>query len=156
MSTISSRCHTSPALERRRELIDIRLSKRQAPLAHGFVCQGDAALHHELLDVPIAQAEAKVEPDSVAEDLHWEPMALIQIGCEWCGHVASMPYEPGAGNREGSFDSALDDDWPCLWSIPNPDPGGQPHCRRADDQGRTFMTRHQEVFLANTVGLLVR
>ena len=55
------------------ELIDIRLSKRQAPLPHGFVCRGDAALRHELLDVPIAQAEAKVEPDSVADDLRWEP-----------------------------------------------------------------------------------
>jgi hypothetical protein len=128
-------------------LIDIHSSQRQASLPHGFVCQGDAALRHELLDVPIAQAEAKVEPDSVADDLRWEPMALIQIGCEWCAHVASMPHEAGAGNRDGPFDSALDDDWPCLWSIPNPDIGGQPRCRRADDQGRTFMTRHQEVFL---------
>jgi hypothetical protein len=138
------------------ELIDMRLSKRQAPLPHGFVCQGDTALRHGLLDVPIAQAEAQVAPDSVADDLHWEPMALIQIGCEWCGHVASMPHEAGAGNRDGSFDSALDNDWPCLWSIPNPDTGAQPRCRRADVQGRTFMTCHQEVSLANTVESLVR
>jgi hypothetical protein len=37
----------------------------------------DTAFSHELFDIPIAQAEAKVEPDAVADNLCREPMAFI-------------------------------------------------------------------------------
>jgi hypothetical protein len=57
--------------------IGIGLAKFPAPIPHGFLCQQDTAFSHELFDIPIAQAEAKVEPDAVADNLCREPMALI-------------------------------------------------------------------------------
>jgi hypothetical protein len=51
------------------------------PVSHGFVRQKDAAFGHELFDVPVAEAEAEIQPDAVADDLRREPMALIRIGC---------------------------------------------------------------------------
>jgi hypothetical protein len=37
-------------------------------LAHGFVRQHDAAFHHQLFDVLLAQAEAEVQPHGVGRD----------------------------------------------------------------------------------------
>ena len=42
--------------------------------------QDDATFRHQPLDVPVAQAEAKIQLDTVADDLCWEAMALIQVG----------------------------------------------------------------------------
>jgi multiple sugar transport system substrate-binding protein len=52
---------------------------------------------HQLFNVPVAQAEAKVEPNPVADDFGREPMALVGIGCGWCMHAASMAYGVEAG-----------------------------------------------------------
>ena len=53
-----------------------------APIAHGFVRQQDPAFGHELFDIPIAQAKAEIQPDAMADDLRWKPMALMQVGDE--------------------------------------------------------------------------
>jgi hypothetical protein len=73
------------------ELMGIGLPELWAPIAHGFIGQDDAPFSHQLLDIAIAQAEAEVQPDAVADDLCREPMALIQVADGWCGHTASMP-----------------------------------------------------------------
>jgi hypothetical protein len=39
----------------------------------------DAALGHELFGIPIAEAEAEVEPHTVADDAGWEPMPLKEV-----------------------------------------------------------------------------
>jgi len=55
-----------------------------------------AARPRRFLDVPIAEAEAKVQPDAMADDLRREPMTLVGIGDGWYGHAASMPHGAGA------------------------------------------------------------
>jgi hypothetical protein len=67
----------SPPLNVKSYTIGIGLAKFPAPIPHGFVCQQDTAFSHELFDIPIAQAEAKVEPDAVADNLCREPLAFI-------------------------------------------------------------------------------
>jgi hypothetical protein len=61
--------------------IGIGLPKFPAPIPHRLVRQDDAALRHELFDVPVTEAETKVQPDAMTDDLRWEPMALIWIDC---------------------------------------------------------------------------
>jgi hypothetical protein len=41
-----------------------------------------------------------VEPDAMTDDLHWQPMALGEIGNSWRGHMASMPQEARARSVE--------------------------------------------------------
>jgi hypothetical protein len=79
------------------ELVGIGLPELPAPVAYRLIRQDDAAFGHQLFDVPVAQAEPKVEPDTVADDLGREPMALVGIGCGWCIHAASMAYGVEAG-----------------------------------------------------------
>jgi hypothetical protein len=79
------------------ELIGISLPELPASIPHGFVGQRDPALRHQLFDVPVAQAEAEVQPHTMANDLGWEPMALVGIGCWWCLQAVSMPHEGRAG-----------------------------------------------------------
>jgi hypothetical protein len=61
------------------QLVGIGLSELPAPRAHRFIGEDHAALGHELFDVPIAQAEAEIQPHTVADDFGREPMALILI-----------------------------------------------------------------------------
>jgi hypothetical protein len=70
------------ALAAQRIRIRIRLPELSIPVPHGFVCQQDAACSHELFDIPLAQAEAKVEPDAATDDLCREQMARIEAA-QW-------------------------------------------------------------------------
>jgi hypothetical protein len=79
------------------QLVGIGLPKLSTPIPHRFIGQDDAAFGHELFDVPVAEAKAKVEPDTMADNLCREPMTLVWIGCWRCIHAASMPYEGSAG-----------------------------------------------------------
>jgi len=71
------------------ELIGIRLAELPAPLADGFVGDEDPAGKQQLFDVPIAEAEAEIEPDAVADDLGRETMVFVGVG--WCGSVHNSP-----------------------------------------------------------------
>jgi hypothetical protein len=62
------------------KLIGIGLAKLPTPIAHGLVGQQDATFRHQLFDIPVAQAKAKIQPHAAADDLCWEAMALIQVG----------------------------------------------------------------------------
>ena len=48
------------------------------PISNGFVGYRNPALSHDLFDVAIAQAEAKVKPHAVADDFRRESAAVIQ------------------------------------------------------------------------------
>jgi hypothetical protein len=55
-------------------------AERPAPLADGLVGDGDSALRQEILDVSEAQTEPVIQPDGMADDLGWEPVAAV-AGC---------------------------------------------------------------------------
>jgi hypothetical protein len=78
------------------ELMGIDLPELPAPIPHRLIGQNDTTFHRKLFDIPIAQVEAKEQPDTVANDLCREPMALVGIQCWWCIHAAGMPHECGA------------------------------------------------------------
>src|SRR5262249_41839112 len=63
------------------QLIGIDLPKLPAPIAHRFVRQQNATFGHELFDIAVAQAEAKVQPDTVADNFGRESVTLIRVGC---------------------------------------------------------------------------
>jgi hypothetical protein len=65
------------------QLMGIRWPERPAPVPHGFVGQDDTTFGHERFDIPIAQAKAEVQPDTVADDLDREPMTRIRIRGRW-------------------------------------------------------------------------
>jgi hypothetical protein len=50
------------------ELIGIHSPEFPAPISHRFVRQDDATGGHHLFDIPVAEAEAEVEPDAMAND----------------------------------------------------------------------------------------
>ena len=60
--------------------IRVVLAKLQTPLADGFMGDVDAALEQEFFHVAIAQREAIVEPDAMADDLAGEAMVLVAFG----------------------------------------------------------------------------
>jgi hypothetical protein len=59
------------------ELIGIRLPELPAPLPDGFVGHDDSAGEQQLFDVAIAETEAEIEPDRVANNLRRETMLLV-------------------------------------------------------------------------------
>src|SRR5215468_10160064 len=69
------------------QLIGVCLSKLEAPLADGLVGHIDAALEQDLLHVAVAQREAIVEPDPMADDLTWKAVVLVTLGVSRRGHA---------------------------------------------------------------------
>ena len=52
-------------------------SKLPAPLANGFVGDGDASFRQSLFDFTETQAEAMREPDGMTDNFGGEPVALV-------------------------------------------------------------------------------
>ena len=67
-----------------------------APASHRLVGDENAALSQEQLNIPQAEAEHVVQPDSVADDLGGEPVAVVGIG--WRLHAASLAGLRGCGH----------------------------------------------------------
>jgi hypothetical protein len=67
-----------------------------APTSHRLVGDENAALSQEQLNIPQAEAEHVVQPDSVADDLGGEPVAVVGIG--WRLHAASLAGLRGCGH----------------------------------------------------------
>jgi len=59
-----------------------------APASHRLVGDDYAALSQEQPNIPQAQAEHMIQPDSVADDLGGEPMAVGWVGCRL--HATSL------------------------------------------------------------------
>ena len=53
------------------------LAELLAPLPDSLIGENDAALSHQQFNVSVAEREAKVEPDTVADDLRWGAMTAI-------------------------------------------------------------------------------
>ena len=53
-------------------------AKLLRPVADGFVRHGHPAFGHDLFDISVAQAEAKVQPNAMADDLGREAATEIQ------------------------------------------------------------------------------
>jgi hypothetical protein len=63
-----------------------------APIPHRFIGQDDAAFGHQLFNVTVAEAKAKVEPDTMTDDLGRKPMTLVSVGWHGGFHRVSMPH----------------------------------------------------------------
>jgi hypothetical protein len=55
--------------------------------------------------VPIAQAEAELQPDRMADDLCGKAVVLVVIS-RWCAHWTSMAHEAGAEQATQQVDNA--------------------------------------------------
>jgi hypothetical protein len=64
-------------------------AKLPTPVADALVGDGDSALRQEVLDVSEAQTEPVIQPDGVADDLGWKPVAAV-AGCGAI-HPPSLP-----------------------------------------------------------------
>jgi hypothetical protein len=61
------------------ELIGIRLAEFAAPYPHRFVRDDDATDQQQLFDIPVAEAETEVQPDTMAHDLGRKTVVLIAV-----------------------------------------------------------------------------
>jgi hypothetical protein len=76
-------------------LIGIVLATLATPLPNRFIGHDHTTFPQELFDITEAQAEAKVQPDSVADDLDREPVILILLRGWRCIHASTLPYREG-------------------------------------------------------------
>jgi hypothetical protein len=90
---VASLIHGSPEIEERliqmplvprprppaRELSGIWLAKLAIPLTNSFVGYYDPTRKGQFFDIAVAQAEAKVEPDAMADDLGREAVVLVAV-----------------------------------------------------------------------------
>src|SRR5215216_8082492 len=86
------------------ELIHIGLPKLPAPLADGFVGNQHATDKEKLFDVPIAEAEVVIQPDTVADNLGGKLVVFVALRSGgrgyawlplhlpiWVNHLACIP-----------------------------------------------------------------
>jgi hypothetical protein len=69
-------------------------SELGAPAPYGLVADLNAAFSHEFLDSAKAQVEAKVQPDSVGDDLGWVAMSAVQRGQGGRHQPILRPFSP--------------------------------------------------------------
>src|SRR5262249_41957060 len=69
------------------QLIGIVLPKLETPLADGLVGHVDTALEQEFFHIAIAQGEAVVEPDPMADDFAGKAVIFVALGVSGWRHV---------------------------------------------------------------------
>src|SRR5438309_9211702 len=69
------------------QMVGIVLPKLQTPLADGLMGHVDAALEQEFLYIAVAQREAIIQPDAMANDLPREAMVLVAFGVSGWRHI---------------------------------------------------------------------
>src|SRR5262245_4040751 len=72
------------------QLIRVRLPKLPTPLADSLMGHVDATLEQDLLYVAVAQREAIIEPDAMADDLAGKAMVLVAFGVSGWRHVGCL------------------------------------------------------------------
>src|SRR5499427_4131186 len=72
--------------------IGIVLAKLQTPLADGFMGDVDTAFEQQLLHVTIAQREAVIEPDPMADDLAGKAVIFVALGVSRRRHVGCLSF----------------------------------------------------------------
>jgi hypothetical protein len=50
-----------------------------------FIGDDDSTSEQQLVDIAVAEAKAKVQPDAMADALGWKPRVCVWVG--WCGRV---------------------------------------------------------------------
>src|ERR1700674_1128271 len=71
----------------RAQPLSVGSAKLLRPVANGFVSNGDSALGLEFFDVPVTQAESKIKPSAMTDDLGRESTTVIQ-GFQWAHPVS--------------------------------------------------------------------
>ena len=61
-------------------MMGVCLAKLPAPLAEGVIGHDDATDEQEFFHIPVAEREAEIQPDAMADNLGRKPMALLQGG----------------------------------------------------------------------------
>jgi hypothetical protein len=69
------------------ERIGILLAERAAPFADGFVGHDDPMDPEQLFDIAIAEAEAVIQLDTVANNLGGKTMVFVAFRGGWRGHA---------------------------------------------------------------------
>jgi hypothetical protein len=72
------------------QLIGVVLPKLQTPLADGLMGHVDAALEQDLLHVTVAQREAIIQPDAMADDFAGEAVIFVALGVSGWRHVGGL------------------------------------------------------------------
>jgi hypothetical protein len=72
------------------QLIGVILPKLETPLADGLMGHVDAALAQEFLHVAVAQREAIIEPDAMADDLSGKAVVFVAFGVSGWRHVGDL------------------------------------------------------------------
>jgi hypothetical protein len=86
--------------------IGVVLPKLPTPFADSFVGHRDTAFEQELFDVAVAQGEAIVEPDPVADDFAGKAVVLVSFAGGGRGHIGLPILEfewPGRSHRQGNY-----------------------------------------------------
>src|SRR5262245_48272851 len=78
------------------QLIGIVLAKLAAPLADGLIGHDHAPFKEEFFHITQTQAEAKVQPHSVTDDLNGKAVVLIAAAWGWGVHVAILLHHVGS------------------------------------------------------------
>jgi hypothetical protein len=78
------------------QLIGISLTKLATPLADGLIGDDHTTFQEEFFHITKTQAEAKVQPHGVTDDLNGKAVVLIVRGSGWCIHAATLSYRIGA------------------------------------------------------------
>jgi hypothetical protein len=87
------------------ELMGVRLAEPLAPLPDGFIGHHDAPGEQQLFDIALAETEAEVQPDAMADDRNWEAVVLVPIS-RWCAHGVSIAHQVSIGQATQQVDKA--------------------------------------------------
>jgi hypothetical protein len=87
------------------ELVRLLLTELAAPLADRFIGHDDATGEQERFHIAVAEAEAELQPDAMADDLGREAAMLTAIS-GWCVHGMSIAPQQGARQVAQQVDNA--------------------------------------------------
>ena len=69
------------------------LAELLAPAPHSLIGNHNASFSQNQLNIPQAEAEYVIEPDSMADDLSWIAMAVMRVG-RWFHAVSLVGLQP--------------------------------------------------------------
>jgi len=75
------------------KLIGIGLAKLAAPLPDRFVGHDDPTGKQELFRVAVAETEAGVQTDAMADDFDTKTMMLVMDSKGWCVHEPNIAHQ---------------------------------------------------------------
>jgi len=78
------------------QLIGISLTKLATPLADGLIGYAHTTFQEEFFHITKTQAEAKVQPHGVTDDLNEKAVVLISVAWGWGVNVATLLHHVGS------------------------------------------------------------